>query len=144
MSAQERGQPCPRENVSPVNPAQPLFLGFARTSLAALHRASASARCTGLDPIPCSPVAPPAQAGRAEGPGTSQIPVPPSAGPAPQQFFEIISTPGPLEPLVIHCESYDDVFPQPLRGPDAELRAAVRFHPVADGDDEVEVVVIHL
>ena len=29
---------------------------------------------------------------------------------------------------------------QPLRGPDAELRGLVRFHPVAHRDDDIEVV----
>jgi len=47
-----------------------------------------------------------------------------------------------LEPLVIQGESLDDVFPQPLRRPDAELRAPVRFHMVAHGDDHIQVVVL--
>ena len=47
-----------------------------------------------------------------------------------------------FQPLVVENKSFDDVFPQPLRGPDAELRAAIRLHPVANGNDHVEVVVL--
>ena len=36
---------------------------------------------------------------------------------------------------------HDDVFPQALGGPDAELRVALGFHPVADGNDDIEIVV---
>jgi hypothetical protein len=46
-----------------------------------------------------------------------------------------------LEPLVVHRETFHDVFAQPLRGPDAELSAALGLHPVANGNDDIEVVV---
>ena len=68
----------------------------------------------------------------------------PDVADAGQQFLEVIPAPGPLEPLVIQRKALDDVFPQPLRGPDAELRAAVRLHAVAHGDDDVEVVELGL
>jgi hypothetical protein len=41
-------------------------------------------------------------------------------------------------------EAFHQVFPQPLRGPDAELRAPMRLHPVTHRDDDVEVVVQRL
>ena len=34
----------------------------------------------------------------------------------------------------------DEEFAEPLVGPDAELHAAVALHPIADGDNDVEVV----
>jgi hypothetical protein len=45
-----------------------------------------------------------------------------------------------LQPLIVHREPLHDVFPQPLRRPDPELRPPQRFHPVAHGDDDIEVV----
>jgi len=40
-----------------------------------------------------------------------------------------------------HREAFHDILPQPLRSPDAELGASLRFHPVAHRDDHIEVVV---
>ena len=60
-----------------------------------------------------------------------------------EQLVEIIVLPVAgriFQPLVVQRESLDDVFPQPLRGPLAELRAPVRFHPVTDGNDDIQVV----
>ena len=62
---------------------------------------------------------------------------------AREQLVEVIAAPRLLEPFIIHRESLDDVFPQPLRGPDAKLRAAMRLHPVAHRDDDIEIVVFH-
>ena len=64
-----------------------------------------------------------------------------------EQFIEIILLPlaGRIfQPLVVHRESLDDIFAQPLRGPLAELRAPVRFHPVTDRNDDVEIVICRL
>ena len=44
----------------------------------------------------------------------------------------------------VHGVAADQVFAQGSGGPDAELRAAQRFDAVSDGNDHVEVVVIHL
>jgi hypothetical protein len=55
---------------------------------------------------------------------------------------EVVAAPGLFETLVIQGEPLDDIFPQSLRGPDAKLGAAVRFHPVAHGYDDVEVEVV--
>ena len=49
-----------------------------------------------------------------------------------------------LEPLVVHGEALDEVFPEALGGPDAKLGAPVAFDPVTDGDDDVEVVELDL
>ena len=46
-----------------------------------------------------------------------------------QQFVKIIHLPivrRVFQPLIIHRETFHEVFPQPLRCPDAELRAARR------------------
>ena len=62
-----------------------------------------------------------------------------------QQFVEVILAEdllALLEPLVIQHEALDDELPQRLRRPDAELRGLVAVHPVADGDDGIEVVVL--
>lgn len=47
-----------------------------------------------------------------------------------------------LEPLVVHSETLDDVFGEALGGPDAKAGGNVGFHPVADGDDHVEVIIL--
>jgi len=49
-----------------------------------------------------------------------------------------------FQPFIVQREPLHDEFPQPLRRPDAELRAAQRFYPVANGDDHVEIVVNRL
>jgi hypothetical protein len=49
-----------------------------------------------------------------------------------------------FQSFVVQGEALDDVLAEPLRGPDAELRAAMGLHAVADGDDDVEVVVLDL
>ena len=61
-----------------------------------------------------------------------------------QQLVEIILAErlfAPLQPLVVHHETLDDEFPERLRGPDAELRGLKTVHPVAHGDDGVEIVI---
>ena len=40
-----------------------------------------------------------------------------------QQFIEVIAASGPLKPFVIHGKTLDDIFPQTLCGPNAELSA---------------------
>ena len=47
----------------------------------------------------------------------------------------------PAAPFVVEHEPFHDVFTQPLRGPDTELGGDARLHPIADGDDGVEVIV---
>lgn len=49
-----------------------------------------------------------------------------------------------LEPLVFHDEALDDELAEGFGGPDAELGGLVAVDPVADSDDGVEVVVLHL
>jgi len=63
---------------------------------------------------------------------------------ARQQLLEVIAPAAALEPLVVQGEAFDDILPQPLRGSDAKLRAPMRFHPVADRDDDIEIVVLDL
>src|ERR1035438_4549281 len=46
-----------------------------------------------------------------------------------------------LEPLVVQHETLDDELPQRFRGPDTELGGLVAVHPVAHGDDGIQVVV---
>ena len=66
----------------------------------------------------------------------------PDVADALQQFVKVSPATRLLQPLVIHREALHDVFPQPLRGSDAELRAALGFHAVADGDDDIQIVVL--
>ncbi len=49
-----------------------------------------------------------------------------------------------LQTFVIQNEALDDELPQRLRRPDAELRGLMTVHPVADGDDGIEVVELQL
>lgn len=60
------------------------------------------------------------------------------------QFVEIVHRLARLHPFVVQCEALDEVFAQHLRRPDAELRALVRFHAVADRNNHVEVVVVRV
>ena len=59
-----------------------------------------------------------------------------------QQFVEIVPAAGPLQPVVIHGKALDDVLSQTLGDPDAKLGAPVGFYPVADGDDDVEIIAL--
>jgi len=63
---------------------------------------------------------------------------------APEQFLEVPPTAQPLETLVVQGEPLDDVLPQPLSSPDAELRAPMRVDAIAHGDDDIEVEVLDL
>ena len=45
-----------------------------------------------------------------------------------------------LQPLVIQHKPFDDELAQPLGSPDAERGVAMRLHPVADRQDNIEVV----
>src|SRR5262249_35201068 len=70
----------------------------------------------------------------------------PNIADAFQQLVEVVfpETPPFFQPLVVQSESLDDVFTEALGRPLPELRATMRTHPVADRDDDIEVVVIHL
>ncbi len=59
----------------------------------------------------------------------------------PHQLLEIVERQvGILQPLIVEDETFHDVFPQPLWGSDAEAGGRRAFHPVADGDDGIEIV----
>lgn len=60
------------------------------------------------------------------------------------QFIEIIPAENLfalLEPLVIQHETLDDELPEHFRSPDTELSSLIAVHPVAHGDDGVQVLV---
>ena len=62
----------------------------------------------------------------------------------PQQLVEIIERlVGIFQAFVVEDETLDDEFTQFLRGPDAKARGQGAFNAVADGDDGVEVVMLH-
>jgi hypothetical protein len=61
-----------------------------------------------------------------------------------QQFLEIIARTRPLQPLIFQCKTFEDIFAEPLRGPNPELRAAMGLNPVTDGDDDIEVIALDL
>jgi len=64
-----------------------------------------------------------------------------------QQFVKIILAEDPFalfEPFIVEHKPLDDELPQRLRGPNAEARGLIAVHPVAHGDDGVEVVVAGL
>ena len=65
----------------------------------------------------------------------------PDVADAVEQFFEVIPTGRRLEAFIVHREALHDVLAQPLRSPNAKLRAAQRLDPVPDGNDDVEAVV---
>ena len=63
-----------------------------------------------------------------------------------QQFIEVIGDTERgrvLEPLVVHGEALAEVFLQPGHGPLPELGAALAADAEADGEDGIEVVVVH-
>jgi hypothetical protein len=66
----------------------------------------------------------------------------PDAG---QQFIEVVGQSiAALQPVVIQCETLDQVFAQTFSRPLAELHALERPHPVADSQDHVEIAELDL
>ena len=58
-----------------------------------------------------------------------------------RQFLEVVERlVGILQALIIEDEPFDDVFPQPLRGPNAKAGGDMGFDAVADGNDGIEIV----
>ena len=55
-----------------------------------------------------------------------------------QRLFQFLQAP------LVHRVALQQVVAQDPRSPDAELRAAFRVHPIADGEDRVEVEVLDL
>ena len=49
-----------------------------------------------------------------------------------------------FEPFGVHCIALQEMIPQDLRRPDAKLRAAFGIHAIADGDDNIQVVILGL
>ena len=64
---------------------------------------------------------------------------------AGQQFVEVVlpERAPRLDALIVQREALDQQFAEPGRGPLPELGAARRTHAVADGQNHVEVVVLH-
>lgn len=62
---------------------------------------------------------------------------------AGEPFLEEVTASGPLESGIVQREPLDEVFAQPLGRPNTELRAAMRTDAVADGQNGVEVVMVH-
>lgn len=62
-----------------------------------------------------------------------------------QQLFKVVvALPAPLlQPLVVQHKTLDDQLAELLRRPLPELGAAMRPNPVADRDDNVEVVMVN-
>ena len=46
-----------------------------------------------------------------------------------------------FQEFVVQHKAFDDEFPELLHGPDAEAGCHMTFHPIADRDDHIEVVV---
>ena len=49
-----------------------------------------------------------------------------------KQFVEIINLTGMFKPFVIHHKTFDQIFPQTLRGPDSKLRTAMGTDPITN------------
>ena len=60
-----------------------------------------------------------------------------------QEFLEVSIAPL-LQPLIIHSESFFDVFVQPLSSPTAESHSNRRLHPVAKGYYHIQIVMVNL
>lgn len=61
-----------------------------------------------------------------------------------QQFLEIATAAQILQALIVQRKAFSHILPQNPRCPDTELHAALGFHTVADGNDDIEIIVIHL
>ncbi len=61
---------------------------------------------------------------------------------ASEQFIKVIAATHLLETLIIQRKPVDDIFSQPLSGPNAELRAAMGFDELANGDNDIEVKMV--
>ena len=60
-----------------------------------------------------------------------------------EQLLKVPAATEILQPIVIHGKAFFQIFLQDAGCPDAKLNAALRFHAVAHGDDDVEVVEHH-
>ncbi len=68
----------------------------------------------------------------------------PDVADAGEEEIEVVAGFALLELIVVEDKALDEVVAELLGGPDAELDAAMRFYPVADGDDDIEGVVLDL
>ncbi len=48
------------------------------------------------------------------------------------QLRKVVHRTAALEPLIIQRKTFDNIFPEPPGGPDVEMRALLRFYPVAN------------
>ena len=61
-----------------------------------------------------------------------------------QQFFEISTAAQIFQPFIVQCKACAHIFLQEPSRPDAKLCAAFGFDPVADRDNDIEVVIVHI
>ena len=61
-----------------------------------------------------------------------------------QQLLEVATAAQIFQALIVQREAFSHILLQNSRCPDAELHAALRFHTVANGNDDIEIIVIHL
>jgi hypothetical protein len=61
-----------------------------------------------------------------------------------QQFFEVVSRPRILEPLVLHRETLDQILREHRGGPLAKLHGPRGGHAVPDRQDHIQVVDLDL
>ena len=57
-----------------------------------------------------------------------------------QQFFPIHSAAIPLEPFIVHGETFDDIFVESLRSPLAKAGTNDGMNTIAYGNDDIKVV----
>ena len=61
-----------------------------------------------------------------------------------KQLVKVIAAATLFQPVIIKRETLYNILAQPLRRPNAKLRAPMRLHAVADRDDCFQPVVIYL
>ena len=61
-----------------------------------------------------------------------------------QQLLEVATAAQIFQAFVIQCEAFSHILLQNSRCPNAELHTTLGFHTIANGNDDIEIIVIHL
>ena len=61
-----------------------------------------------------------------------------------QQLLEVATAAQIFQALIVQRKAFSHILLQNSRCPDAELHTALGFHTIANGNDDIEIIVIHL
>ena len=61
-----------------------------------------------------------------------------------EQFSPVGTASVTLQPLVVHCESFDDILLQSFGSPPTEVRGNHRFDSISQRDNHIEIIISHV